>query len=368
MKNILLTILLTIVCCVAHAADADTIQHRSGGGLLRSVGKVFTGIFKGFNDVDTNYIEPQQYNFTAMLQNTNTYESYRIESKSGQYIRLAPKPTTKIGPYVGWRWLVLGYTIDLNHLSNGQNKKEFDLSLYSSLVGIDIYYRKTGDDYLIKGTNILENGNSRLDNVPFSGLNATIKGFDLYYIFNHRKFSYPAAFSQSTRQKRSRGSALVGIGYTSHSIKLDYDQLKTVIEERVGKDPQLNENEVKLDSGLQFNNVKYYSYSVSGGYAYNWVFARNCLFSASLSVALAYKKSTGNITGQNGFSLRDFDFKNINFDGIGRFGLVWNNRRWYMGASTILHTYSYKKRQLSVSNVFGSLNIYAGFNFGRKKK
>ena len=69
-----------------------------------------------FNEIDTTYIEPQKYNFTVMVQNTNTYEVYRLSNASGQGITFAPEATIRIGPYVGWRWIFLGYTLDIKHL------------------------------------------------------------------------------------------------------------------------------------------------------------------------------------------------------------------------------------------------------------
>ena len=42
--------------------------------------------------------------------------------------------------------------------------------------------------------------------IPFGGLGVSITGLNAYYILNHRKFSYPAAFSQSTCQRKSCGS------------------------------------------------------------------------------------------------------------------------------------------------------------------
>lgn len=252
----------------------DTVKVEKKNTIFRRIGKVFTKIFKNFNDIDTNYIEPQHYNYTLMLQNTNTYEIYKLESKSGQYITFAPKPTIRIGPYVGWRWVFLGYTFDIGHISNDNKKKVFELSLYSSMFGIDLYYRKTGNDYRIREAYLEDGMSSRvLKGIPFSGLSVGIKGFDIYYIFNHKKFSYPAAFSQSTCQKRSCGSPLLGIGYTTHQLDLDYENLKEVVESNLNDKYQ----NVKLDSGLMFNKVRYSSYSISGGYAYNWVFARNWL-------------------------------------------------------------------------------------------
>ena len=35
--------------------------------------------------------------------------------------------------------------------------------------------------------------------------------------------------------------------------------------------------------------------------------------------------------------------------------------------SAILHAYNYRKENFSTNNFFGSVNLYAGLNFGRKK-
>ncbi len=331
--------------------------------IFRRVGRVFTKLFKSFNDIDTRYIEPQHYDYTVMVQNTNANEIYTLKSKSGQSIKFSPLPTVKIGPYFGWRWIFFGYTFDVAHTSSG-GKTELDVSLYSSLFNIDLYYRKTKgyrfneiylgeniDKYLLKG-------------LPFTGLEVDMKGFDLYYIFNHRKFSYPAAFSQSTNQRRSAGSPLVGIGFTSNNINLDADYLKQVIDEYIagsGIDAQ-------LDTGMMFNHVNYMSFQISGGYAYNWVFAKNFLFAASLAVAVAYKHSSGKLKYPSEYSLKDFTFGDFNIDGVGRFGVVWNNTKLYAGANAILHSYTYSKSQFKTNNFLWSLNIYVGVNIGKRKK
>ena len=316
-----------------------------------------------FNDIDTNYIEPQRYNFTTMLQNTNTYEVYRIASDKGQSITFAPEANIRIGPYFGWRWIFLGYTVDITHLlqkSNDKRRQEYDLSLYSSMLGIDIYYRRTGNDYKIRQLYLGEGINTDpIRGTGYDGLMSSIRGFNLYYIFNHRRFSYPAAFSQSTIQRRSAGSPLLGIGYTRHTLEVNWKELADLVSCRLG-------NHVKVDSTLMFDKIKYTDVSVSGGYAYNWVFAHNWLLASSLSVALAYKQSSGDLPHER-FSFSDFKFSNINIDGIGRFGLVWNNSKWYAGMSMIFHAYNYRRSNFSTNNFFGSVNLYVGFNFGKRK-
>ena len=355
MKRVILFIFFLWGAVQGYANDEEPLFKRVINGLYSFV--------KDFSRVDTTYIEPQHYNFQVMLQNTNTYEVYRLQTKNGVGLTLAPRPTYKLGPYVGWRWIFLGYTFDLTHIDAGNNKREFDLSFYSSKIGIDLFYRKTGNNYKIRSLFLGDGINTdQIAGTPFDGFSSSIKGFNIYYIFNHRKFSYPAAFSQSTVQRRSYGSALLGVGYTKHSLSLDWERLNQVINDRLdnGTDP------IQVDSGLISAKVKYTDFSASGGYAYNWVFAHNWLFAASLSWALGYKSSYGNIDRKL-VSLRNFSFSNFNLDGVGRFGIVWNNTKWYLGSSAIFHTYNYRKQQFSANIFFGNLNLYVGFNFNRKK-
>ena len=346
---------LWAVACMMALASADAYAGQPRRSFLARV-------IESFSEVDTNYIEPQHYNFALMLQNTNNYELYRLSNDKGQSILFAPQWSVKLGPYFGWRWIFLGYTLDVNHLSNSKRKKEFDISLYSSRFGIDLFYRKTGNDYLIRSMYLGKDVDTKpLRHTAFSGLNSSVKGFNLYYIFNNKHFSYPAAFSQSTVQRRSCGSVLLGIGYTKHSLNVDWDRLEGIIKEKLPAN-----TEAVIDSSMKGGNVRYTDISVSGGYAYNWVFARNWLFAASLSAAVGYKSSNSR-TEHTKWSIKDFDFKNFNIDGIGRFGLVWNNTKWFAGVSAILHSYNYHKDQFSTNTAFGNVNIYAGFNFGKRK-
>ena len=319
-------------------------------------------VIRGFDRLDTRYIEPQHYVFTVMLQATQNYDRYTLSGSGDNALSVtfAPDINMKIGPYVGWKWFFLGYTFDLHHIDLSTLKQEIDLSIYSSQIGIDLFYRRTGSDYKLRQISF-PNGrdDSDFEDMPFDGIRAGITGVNLYYIFNHGRFSYPAAFAQSTCQKISCGSWLTGVGYTQNTLDFDYDRLQELFASRMA--PQ----EIPKDSSLMFRSLKYHDINVSAGYAYNWVFARNWLFAASLQAALAYKKSSGSMSDA---SQRGFSIENINVNGIGRFGLVYNNMTWYAGLSAIVRSNNYHKSQFSTNNTFGSVNLYVGYNFGLKKK
>ena len=355
---------LCFLLCTLHVraqeqADSivppDTLQQQPSSEISK-----LREVVRGFDRLNEDYIEPQHYVFTVMFQGTHTYDRYSLSGFEGHKIAFAPDRKMRFGPYFGWKWFFAGYTFELGNISLKGLKQEFDVSIYSSQIGIDIFYRRTGSDYKLVDANLGDGVDaSALDDVPFDGLHAGITGINLYYIFNHGRFSYPAAFAQSTQQKISCGSWMAGIGYLRNSIELDHEALQTLIDERLGRQT------VQLDSGLMFSSVKYYDLNLSAGYGYNWVFAKNWLFGACLQAAVAYKRSVGDVVGDE---RKGFSFKNINIDGIGRFGLVYNTGKWFAGGNVIIHTYNYHKSRFSSNNTFGSMNIYAGCYFGLKSK
>ncbi|WP_315517405.1 DUF4421 domain-containing protein [Hoylesella shahii] len=360
LKSFLTSLCFCLLCMVANAqcVDSSAVEQSVKPSLMKRVVNGVKQFVNSFGDVDTAYIEPQKYVYTVMAQNTYTYELYKIKTAEGNSVTFAPEPTIKLGPYVGWQWLFLGYTVDLRRL-NGNNKQEFDLSFYTAQIGIDLFWRNTGNNYKISSVSLAKE--IKPDAVlgsNFGGFDARIRGFNLYYILNHRRFSYRAAFSQSTVQRRSAGSLLFGVGCTWHRVNVDLMQLDQLITSKLGAQATI----IGANDTVNFGKVKYTDLSVSGGYAYNWVFARNWVLAGSLSLALGYKRTTGDVRTRR-TSLGDFLSYNVAVDGVGRFGIVWNNSRWYAGASTILHTYNYRKDRFSTNNMFGNLNLYVGFNF-----
>ena len=359
MKNCFFILLFLLSAQVGFSADLQSVDSIvSTADASKPAKKTFwmkvKKIVRDFSTIDTTYIEPQHYNYAFMMQNTNTYEVYRISNKEGQSVKFAPDPTFRIGPYFGWRWIFLGYTVDVTHLGGGGNsKKDFNISLYSSKLGVDLFWRETGDDYKLRNVNIgSQYDTSNLNGLAFNGLEATIKGFNIYYIVNNKRFSYPAAYSQSTVQRKSAGSWLFGLGYTVHTLRVDWDCFENIV------DQVFNATDIVAPT-LKISNVKYTDIALSAGYSYNWVFARNWLFNASLSTGLAYNHSTSDDTD----SAKFYDhIKKLNYNGILRLGIVWNNTKWFAGASAIFHSYNYKQQQFYTNNTFGSINFYFGFN------
>lgn len=326
-------------------------QNEKPKGFFRKIGHLL-------NDIDTLYISPNKYNFAFMLENSNWYENYRfrtIGKEVPQTLRISPNMNYKLGAYFGWKWIFIGYSIDMKNLFSknkvSDQRTEFALSLYSSIVGCDLYYRKSGNAFKLRNmSDFFPEGYSEKIDKNINGFSVDIAGLNAYWILNHKRFSYPAAYSQSTNQKRNAGSIIVGFSFSTHKINFDYEKLPIDVQ-------------TQLDDGLKFRKLTYSDYSLSAGYTYNWVFARNCLFNASLAPAIAYKRSKVNSEKTNYPAL-----KNINFDLITRAGITYNNSKYFIGASLVMNTFGYRSDNFSMSNSFGTIRIYAGFNFFKKKE
>lgn len=326
---------------------------------LKKKGSIIYRFIKQFDATNPEYITPNYYNYTTMLQNSNFFQAYKFsgreENGETQSISFKPAHSIKVGPYFGWRWIFLGYTFDVARPHSAGKSTELNLSLYSSMLGIDfVYIRNSGNFKLKKTYGFKDVSPKAYYNYPLSGVKADIMSYSGYYVFNHRKFSYPAAFNQSTVQRKSCGSGMLGMGFSKQKIEFDHTTLP----------PALLANDQLIDE-LKFKKINYNYFYISGGYAYNWVFAPNAMFGVSVMPTLGIRKEK-NQKVQGDQLIRDI--RNLSFDCISRAGIVWNNTHWFFGASYINNLYLYRKKNFSLTNSVNFLNVYVGFFFHRKSQ
>ena len=119
-----------------------------------------------------------------------------------------------------------------------------------------------------------------------------------------------------------------------------------------------------MNPAMKVKNIKYTNANISFGYAYNWVFARNCLACLSLTPAIAYKASDVDAETNEAKAW----YGKFNLDFLVRAGIVYNTGKYYVATSFVGKNYNYHRNNFSVDNGFGTLQIYAGFNFNTRKE
>ena len=165
MKQIVLSLFLFLSLSLQAQAErrdtlmSDSLQTDSVIPAKPSAFKRAIRKFMNFSDFDTLYISPNRYNYALMTTHFSNFEYYSVTSNlpQPQKLSFSPNPHNKIGLYFGWRWIFLGWSVDVDDIYRKTNRRnkgtEFDLSLYSSKLGVDIFYRRTGNNYKIHKIN-----------------------------------------------------------------------------------------------------------------------------------------------------------------------------------------------------------------------
>ena len=348
MKGLLGFIILAFFSIGTSAQDSLSVAERGSVVAADTVAKTKKRNFvlrfiDKFSDLDTNYVEPNHYNWALMLQNTNTCEWFSVKSGDSK-LPMVSDPAVKLGPFFGYRWLFFGYTFQLNDCGKKKtNRTETELRFYGSMMGCDLLYRYTGEDFKWR-----TNGMGMPQGEYSGGASITTIGGHLYYVFNHRRFSLPSLFSQSTVQKRSSGSVILGASITSHKFSLSIkDWPKEAEEVLKGEDKD--------------HDFSFMDYAISVGYGYNFVLRKNLMLGVCLTPAVGYKHIYGNPTNSNAGN-------KINFDFIGRAALVWNNNKYFAGLSLVVHSYHFANDEIQINDTFGTLNLFVGLNFFKRKE
>ena len=204
---------------------------------------------------DTNYVVRPEGSLTLKLRVNQSGDDFHVKGdkdgvSSKADLNTSFKTTVSIG--ASYRGISASLSLNPAKMRGDYKDYEFNLAYYSSSLSLDAsYHRSTtlaGDTERGDAVGHLEAGDVKLKMVNLTG----------YYVFNHRRFSYPAAFTQSYIQRRSAGSWLAGISYQGGSIETT-DEFK----ERTPNAP-----DVYIHIGLL---------GLGGGYAYNWVLGKKWL-------------------------------------------------------------------------------------------
>lgn len=142
---------------------------------------------------------------------------------------------------VAYRGLGLGVAVNPAKFAGKCKDFEYNLNSYSNRYGFDVVFLSSKTYHGYKAADA-----ERID-IHKGQISQNALNLNFYYAFNYRRFSFPAAFSQSYIQKRSAGSWMIGASFDGSKTKLN-------------------------DMTIRLNE-----FAVGAGYAYNLVIARHWL-------------------------------------------------------------------------------------------
>ena len=330
-------IITLVVLALALPLKSQT-EAKQENIVKRTVGWVE----RNFIDQDTLYVSPEKYNLFITPRYTFKSERYRLNApKEKQSITLRSNPNNTIGLHFGWRWLSIGYSADL---SNNAPDIDIDLGLYTSGIGLDLLLHKHTEGFRIEEIKGFDNNYTNLHDSDFNGFSITQGGAKLFYVFNYKRFSFPAVYSHTRNQRISAGSFIIGATYHQKILSFDHTQLH-------------NDLQKSIHETFKFKELRYMNISIDACYSYNWVFAKDFVANISLTPSVGYKGTENNTKFR----------QNINFDLQARAALVYNNGRYFAGTSFLAHTFFYNNGTLNIGQENCTVKAYVGFNFLRRK-
>ena len=196
-------------------------QPLSAQNIFQRIDSVLTENYRTVK-YDTAYIVRPQTKWTVIARlnvSGATIETEGIDN--GQYyqseMEANSKATLSLG--VGYQGFTLSLALNPAKLMGKYNDYELNFNCYRRSFGFDVIYH---DAKNFTGWYDQE-GMERVE-LPDGMLHVQTLNVNAYYAFNNRRFSYPAAFSQSYIQRRSAGSFLLAASGMGQRATLDWEE------------------------------------------------------------------------------------------------------------------------------------------------
>ena len=309
MRNVCHWILASFLLMVSN----ETLGQSRNQQLKAKVDSVLSSRYYK-TPYDTNYVVRPEGTVTLKLRLNQTGNDFHAKGTVNDIYSKADLSTshkTTISIAASYRGLSAAVALNPAKMSGTYKDYEFNLNYYSSRISLDFSYQRseslTGDVYREdRGEQPMESGDLTLKVVNFAG----------YYAFNHRHFSYPAAFNQSYIQRRSAGSWLAGISYQGGIIETR-DELKA-------RNP--NAPTVSIDVG---------HVGIGGGYACNWVLGQKWLIHFSLlPTFVVYNRNKMTVNGER----KEAQHMRFNMIFNERAAIIYNfSPRYFAGATLVMN-------------------------------
>lgn len=245
--------LLTVVPAMAQSEATDSmttdsvaVTAKKEGLLMRANNKLVKRYYK--SKYDSNYVvrPPQRWLLKPgfNLSGTSIHAKGTVNDFWSKY-HLRTKLNTTVSLEVDYCDLAISLSLNPAKLSGKYDDYEFTFEYHGNKFSLDLDYQRATS---LKGD--INFGN--IDRLEEGALKMKVFNLTAYYTFNHRKFSFPAAFYQNYRQLHSAGSWLLGMNFQSGCIRTTQE-----LKERNPKAPDVHIDAVHV--------------GVGGGYGYNLV-------------------------------------------------------------------------------------------------
>ena len=313
------------IMMVMIGADAQTQKLQR---MLRHNDSLMTVRYRSGN-IDTNYITRPTTKWTIVARMNVSGAKIETEGMdNGIPFKSEMKADYKSTLSVGVSYLGFSLNAALNPAKLLGRYRDYELNFnsYGKRFGFDIIYQ---DAHNFKGWHDHE-GMDRIV-LPDGMLKVKTLNVNAFYVFNSRRFSYPAAFTQSYIQRCSAGSILLAASGQGQHATLDYTQ--------------------KTD--MKMTNI-----GLGMGYGYNFVPGEGWLLHIYALPTFIVYSNTSMTFGDNRVPL-SYHFPEVIITGRGAVVRQWRNK--FLGMSMVFNfTNIGNEERLAVHNIKWRVRTFFG--------
>ncbi|MCR5314238.1 MAG: DUF4421 domain-containing protein [Bacteroidaceae bacterium] len=292
---------------------------------------------------DTVYVSRPEQRLTLRLKNDIFGNIFSINGTSDQTpfkAELNADIKSTFGIIANYRGLSISLSFNPSKIFKKTSNTEYNINYYNNKYGADLTYSDIHD---FQATFKLgeETTTFNMKDTRLWGVSANI-----YYVFNNKRYSYPAAFSHSWVQKRSAGSFLVGASlYRAHltsSLSIPVEYLS------------------------DYRSIYMAHVCIGIGYGYNYVVDKHWLLHISsqpyVSIWKDYtlKLLKDENSGEADDKQIQGNFPQVNL--IGRISATYNWSKYFIGVGGVVQTFQIgQDSDFTLQNTIWKGRAYFGF-------
>lgn len=274
---------------------------------------------------DTSYIMIYRDELTTRVYLSRKQNHYNLYNGFGSpLLKYKTNDRLLLGLGYTYTFLTVNLGVALPFLNTDDNKygetKYTDFSMHGIFrsIIVDLYLQWNKGYYLSNPQDVIPGWRESIT-YPYRGdLRSNIVGLNVQYLFNSERYSYKAAFLQNEFQKRSAGSAIVGL--EGHWMYASADS--AIVPPNIPPSGYLE--------NVPFNQVDIFNVGVNGGYAYTFVW-KEALY-LSLSATVGFSGARNNVHDSNE-SATYWSGLTVGLTTSSQISLGYNNNNYYVGLS-----------------------------------
>lgn len=288
-------------------------------------------------NVDTSYIiRPRGVRWTVKVRENVSGAEIKTEGKrngvpfTGE-VKTDFRATMSFA--VTYRGISLGFAINPAKLAGRSKDNELNLVSYGNKFGFDAAYLSS------KTYNGTVTSGDRKIKVSKGMVSQNAINFNAYYAFNGRRFSLPAAFTQSYIQRKSAGSVMLGVSFDGQKV------------------------DIAPDEAINYDGVtmRIMDVGIGAGYGYNFVMGKHWLFHISTVPTFDVFVKSHISEGERRLNL-SYHFPSVIITARGAAIYSWKQK--FTGATMVFTSSSVGSRnKLHVMRDKWRMRVFYGFRF-----